>query len=408
VTIENVLPALQPTAGHAEPLVTEDRGEWRVAMRSPELRAAWSQLVAESKMERFADLDWLDAWDMTFGTLGRSHVLAVRHAGRVVGIAALFIVRQRLVGAGPKRLRVLRLFGCGEPEDDEVASEYLDLVAAPTLRRDVAYQIAEHLRGPLRHQWDVACFENLLEDSAVVRALVPALQEQAYRVCLVQCGVRYCVALPGSYVDYLSGLKPRFRTSLRSGRRRFAELRDAKVESFNSQAQWADCLDRLAPLHQTRWTGRGKAGVFASDSFKRFHRALLAQGTADAEFWFMSADGRDYAGLYLLRRGQTVHYYQSGLAAAELEGISAGAVLMGYAIERAIERRCESFDFMKGGRESYKSRYNCREAAMFDAVVYGRTLAGQAARALRAIGSRLRFFGKPRGSGSSPGEGAAD
>jgi CelD/BcsL family acetyltransferase involved in cellulose biosynthesis len=137
----------------AEEVVTSLReleslqGEWRWL---------WTRCAGASSVLR---PEWLMPWyrrcDPSFSPL---RVLTLRSQGRLVGLAPLAVRKERSA-------RVVRLLGEGLPD-------YLDVLMDPEL----APQGVETLLGWLaRHgdDWDTCVFEQLREDSALLRTPAP-------------------------------------------------------------------------------------------------------------------------------------------------------------------------------------------------------------------------------------------
>jgi CelD/BcsL family acetyltransferase involved in cellulose biosynthesis len=68
--------------------------------------------------------------------------------------------------------------------------------------------------------------------------------------------------------------------------------------------------------------------------------------------YVLRLDGRPAASLYGFKYGPVFYFYQSGLDPS-FEKQSVGLVIMGLAIQKAIEEGAEEYDFLHGG-ESYK------------------------------------------------------
>ena len=74
-------------------------------------------------------------------------------------------------------------------------------------------------------------------------------------------------------------------------------------------------LDELAQLHQNRWTGRGKPGVFASSRFIAFHRDLVARAfpSGGVQLLRIRAGAMVIGLLYNFIYKGRVYFYQGGL-----------------------------------------------------------------------------------------------
>src|SRR3954471_8889635 len=108
----------------------------------PELEAlasSWDALLPETEIDgpMISPL-WLAAWWRVFGATDerRLAVIAVRDGERLVGLAPLCARTRRYEPGIP--FRRLELLGTGEPEEDEICSEYLGVLASRGAEREVA------------------------------------------------------------------------------------------------------------------------------------------------------------------------------------------------------------------------------------------------------------------------------
>jgi CelD/BcsL family acetyltransferase involved in cellulose biosynthesis len=357
--------------------------EWRVlaaATSRPSLCSGW---------------DWSGTWWHVFGVGVRLSVLVCRSAGCLVGIVPLIRVREKVNRRDLWPSRVIRLLGTGEPCSDEVASEYVDAIVLPGYEAQVANALVSALCDDITRPWDVLRLDNQLFDSILMRYVVPLLHQRGRSIRMQPCGARYCVPLPPTWDHYLRSLSANSRARLRADRRRLARAGDFRVERIGVDEKFSEALDRLAALHRTRWRTKGQAGVFSSERFKSFHRALTAQRAPGIEpvMLIASLDGVDIGAVYTLRMGDTVHYYQSGFDNTWSSNVSLGAVMLGLAIEDAIKCGAHSFDMMKGKDSSYKARYGCILAPMVHCFAFGTTPRG------RLLGIQWKILGSLRAAG---------
>jgi CelD/BcsL family acetyltransferase involved in cellulose biosynthesis len=116
----------------------------------------------------------------------------------------------------------------------------------------------------------------------------------------------------------------------------------------------AEFIDALWRLHRDRWRSRGEGGVLDDMRVRAFHSAALprlaAAGLSDLRLLDI---GGVIAGAYLGLRDARRSYAYLGGFDPSFSRESPGAVLLGSAIEAAVRRGAEEFDFLRG-RESYK------------------------------------------------------
>ena len=109
-------------------------------------------------------------------------------------------------------------------------------------------------------------------------------------------------------------------------------------------------FDGLERLHRAVWAARGKSDSFANPAFGPLHRDLIrhSMDAGVVRLCRLSAGGQDFGYLYnYVWRGR-VFNYQSGFAYEDDNRIKPGLVSHVLAIEDALARGEESYDFMAG------------------------------------------------------------
>src|SRR5207302_1959610 len=70
------------------------------------------------------------------------------------------------------------------------------------------------------------------------------------------------VNLPGSWQEYVAGLRPRFRTKIRSVLQNMERRPEVRFGCCRTQEEVHRLLPVLFDLHQRRWAKDGEPGVF--------------------------------------------------------------------------------------------------------------------------------------------------
>jgi CelD/BcsL family acetyltransferase involved in cellulose biosynthesis len=160
------------------------------------------------------------------------------------------------------------------------------------------------------------------------------------------------IALPRSWDDYLGALPSSRRYFVRRTLRDFETWAagEARFTVARTEAEASLALDVLAALHAERWNEAGKPGVFASQKFRAFHRAvlprLLEKGALDLSV--LTVRGVPIAANYAIVWRGRVHFYQSGRKTDLPRALRPGIVMHARAIQIAIERGLIEYDFLAG------------------------------------------------------------
>lgn len=288
---------------------------------------------------------WLLPWWRAFGQ-GALHVLALRLAGQLVGLAPFYVYPEPYTG-----VRKLLLLGSGN-------SDYLDVVLEPGIEARAMTMIHEHL-ATLHTAWDVAEFMALREGSPLLQS-----SRMEWRELTVERGICPVLELRGVAGVGLPGVPSRKLKQRRYYQRR-ADQAGANRTELASRKNFELFFDAFIRLHGTRWRQRGEAGVLAGAEVVRFHResafAMLEQGVLRLyAFWL----GHEIvASLYGFTAHERFCLYLGGFD-PRYSALSPGTLLIGQAIRDAAQDGCQYFDFLNG-EEDYKFSWGARPTRTF-------------------------------------------
>ena len=312
-----------------------------------QLRLEWSGLWTRCPTATpFQTPEWLMPWWRHVGE-GELWTLAVRHQGRLVGLAPLYIY----VKPGTSRREVF-LVGIA-------TTDYLDALFEGDFAVCGAAAVFAHL-DRARQRWDVCDLQALRPESPLLHAALPqGWQEEvsAQDACPM-------LTLPAT-VEELPGIVPhRLLRNLRYYWRRAEKFAPVRVENA-TEANLAALLEALFQLHGARWSSRGGAGVLSPEAVQNAHRetvpALSSLGVL--RLYGLRLGDRIVAGLY----GFTYAAAGKKRACAYVSGfdpfferLSVGTLVMGHAVREAVREGAAEFDFLRG-REAYKYLWGAKD-----------------------------------------------
>jgi CelD/BcsL family acetyltransferase involved in cellulose biosynthesis len=319
------------------------------------LRPEWDRLLATAlRASVFMSWEWQRLWWQHYGEGQRLCVLVAWRDAEVVGIAPLYVQHRRLFKVLPWRL--LRSLGTG----GDTAPDDLDPLLAPGLEVAVAEALAHHLADLAARRptgWDVAWLSDLASGSTWMRALEACAAERGWACRTRPCARITMIDLPASWPAYLDGLGKERRSALAYARRRFMALPQAVFRRGDGPAELDHSIDGLIALHHRRWQDRDEAHAFSSAAYVAFHRALMRalQPRDMLRLYLLEQGGELAAGLYCYRFRERVCYFQAGFDPA-LKKLSPGTVLVGLAIDSAMQEGCTVFDMLRGDH-AYKRQW---------------------------------------------------
>ena len=321
----------------ADLAVEEVSGVDALAAIADEWTALWARCPWATPFQR---PEWLVAYASAFSVANgaRPWALAARRAGRLVGLLPLSTRAHE--GA-----RATSLLGAG-------ISDYLDVIATADERDAAAARLVEAL-GPACAGDDEVWLDPLRPCSPLLAAPAPR-----------GAGEEGHARDPSpvlSFVGRASPIPKAMRRDLRCDRRRAAALGAIDLAEAKSQRDVTAWLDDVFRLHEARWVERGERGVFAEPAVRRFYREAVAglAGAGLACVYGLRIGGRVAAAILALRDARAVYChiggFDPGLAAA-----SPGTILIGYAVERALQGGVAELDFLRG-RERYKYLFGAED-----------------------------------------------
>jgi CelD/BcsL family acetyltransferase involved in cellulose biosynthesis len=165
------------------------------------------------------------------------------------------------------------------------------------------------------------------------------------------------INLPSSFEEYLSQLGRKKRQDIRRRMRRLGEMGDVRFKMAETEGEIGASRDTLIRLHQSRWSQRGKPGVFSSDRFRLFHDKMIP--IAHRKNWLrlgtLFLDERPLACVYNFHFMSKIYGYQLGMEISETPYSGYGSLALVYAISHAISEGMREYDLLTGTPD-YKRR----------------------------------------------------
>lgn len=311
-------------------------------LRLEELEEDWRELWSSLRdATPFQSPDWLLPWCKHYGE-GQLFSFAFWDGGRLVGLAPLQIFR-----AARESTRKVFLLGTGN-------SDYMDALLDPMWRTPCCKSLERELKKRADH-WDLCSLQRLRPRSPLLDEITDPGGWTVESVPQVPC-----VALDLHDACYGARMLRRAQSYARKlhrvGRYTFECAQPATLDEFSS------ALERL---HQERWREEGCRGALSTPRDRSFHREVARRflNTKMLMFYGLRMAGQLIAVMYGFRVCNRVYSYLSGFD-TEYARHSVGTISIGYAVERAMECGCHTFDFLQG-KEAYKYRWGAREQACF-------------------------------------------
>ncbi|HIE51041.1 MAG TPA: GNAT family N-acetyltransferase, partial [Armatimonadetes bacterium] len=359
------------------------------------LRREWNALLRESRVDTiFLTWEWLWTWWQVFSPGRELRIIALWDGKHLVGLAP-FLKRpvSYLPGLVFDRLEFL---ASGEEEADEICSDYLNFIAHRDYEQLVVRTLAHCLTTTLYQEWDEIVLSALEGNNPYGEWLPDLFPPPRYLVTRRPLSTSFRLSLPASWEEYLQSLSRNTRAQVRRSLRALEEAGEWRLHRPTTREELSAAEETLRTLHQSRWTKRGKPGVFASERFCTFHyrmmRYLFAQGQLDLVTLIVK--GEPIGCLYNLRYGDTVFFYQSGIREVADKHLRPGVLLHVLAIREALGQGFSTYDFLRGEMR-YKRSLGGRPCPLVELRIVCQRWQETLRQAIQKVKRRLRTRNSP-------------
>ena len=296
------------------------------------IRHTWDQFEVDP-MNSFA---WNLSWWKAFQTHGDLHLMKFERAGKIVGIAPLYLDRWY----GLKRLRFLAT--------GEACTDYADIICEPDHYDLCSWSLGEYIR---EQRFDVVELESTRDDRLAVTLKDNLSQTYRFDHRIVEPTWR--IELPESWETFVGGVKKSLRRKINKASRNLASD-DFSIESTLTDLPLEEAFETFKSLHTRRMNSTGKPGIFADPQFEQFiESAVVEFSTEDrCEIVVVSHLKKPIAVQLYFKSAEGFQLYNSGYAPDAMK-LEPGHLMFTAMIQRAISRGDTCFDFLRGN-EPYK------------------------------------------------------
>jgi CelD/BcsL family acetyltransferase involved in cellulose biosynthesis len=347
------------------------------ALQCSSLQDDWNALLAySSNATVFNTFAWASCWLETYWRDDYAlRIILIEAEGSLVALLPLYI---------QKSSNSCWFIGSGEPEAEEVASEYLDFI----VHRDHAGSavLATHINIELQA---LSHYRLILVNccaSSYAANLLRVHRRAFYKVT----GAVYKLPIEDTFAATAKHFSKNQLKNARQCLNRFnvaPELEYLPFHSTEFETNW----QALQQLHQKDWTARGKPGAFHSVRFSRFH-CLMHEKFPEITQAFVALRLNDewLAIHHFYVFGEHYCFYVAGTEKDRESRLSPGLMLHVLAMQQ-LSGTGAKYDFLKGGtNNSYKAKF-CRAGdAFYTITVFEQSMRGSVRHALACLKDKWR------------------
>lgn len=298
----------------------------------------------------FMSWEWQYNWWRYYGRENRLCILTAWENERLIGILPLYI--QQVVVYRICPVNVLRFIGTG----GDTSPDYLGPVLQPISAKPTALAFVDFLLKELGG-WDIFHLSDLCHDSIFFKTLTKQRTTPDFHLTTSVAANIAFITLPTSWDDYLASVHRDRRYTIRSTRRKFESHFGGRFYVKSEEEGIDEVIDYLMRLHHQRWQTKGERHAFSSPEYVGFHRDVIHACARRGwiRFYCLEANALPIAIFYCYRFRNRIYYFQAGFD-PDYERLRPGLVLIGFAVECAIQEGNKIFDFLRGEHE-YKTQW---------------------------------------------------
>lgn len=313
------------------------------------LEKEWGEVLENDYLSNnFMSFEWVRSWWCAYRPEASLRIITVRSSqGGLIGIAPLMILKDERDGV---LCNCLKFIGDGSDETDHMSfvlhKDHMDAALAGIL---------EVIRKEIN--WDILELNMLPSKSALRTVLQQWVTSNKFSTKTKY--IEYAkYNFTGSFEDFFKNLQPRFRTKLRSSRKKLEQSFQVEFglhDTDNNQEN----LERLFVNHTSRWSAKGQHGVFKEQPRRMEFYSLLTREFSKRgwlRFFYLKLDGEVIAQQYCFEYRKTIYILQEGFN-SDYSRDNIGNILRSYVYEYCCENGIKSYDFL-GYLSSHKKRWS--------------------------------------------------
>ena len=332
------------------------------------IESEWNDLFEESSGSNvFQSFDWNYIWLKHFLRKNDNiFIIAVyndKENGKLEAIAPFFIRRFFLF------LKSLMFISYDY-------SDYLDIIIRKNCDKEKIY-VEIFNTVLLKNKFNkIADIIYLKQVSKKTLSLISEYLQKIKKISLnfKESGSCYYFNLPDNIEDYMKRFnsKQRYNILKRVEKAEDDNIKYSACSSVNTeQSLFEKYLNIFFELHQKRWQGKGKRGVFYNDDIKSFFKELFISLFNKNRITLSTLkinDGNIIASAVCFDYADKKQIYLPGFDTA-YSGYHPGIVLIYNDIKESINKKYKELDFLKGGEE-YKQRFGAIKRENYKLYLY--------------------------------------
>jgi hypothetical protein len=313
------------------------------------LKKGWKELQSMGGVKNITvTWEWMSTWGEVCKKGRKVAVLIAEREGKLIGIAPL--IKRKVKNFWFIPYERIELLASGEEERDDICSDYLDFIIRPGFEKGFLEAILRFLCHSRSIWWEELLLPKLDAESSTIPLLFDVISQFDLKIEKFDQELCPYAILPSSLETFLVKLGKNTRRNIRRSLGRMNKAGKPVYQLADTEKDVEKAKAILIKLHQSRWTSKGKPGVFSSEKFRAFHERMIS--LAHKNGWLrlgtLFLDDKPLACEYNLWFNDKIMAYQAGFDATAGRKTSIGLVGMVFAINHAISEGAAEYDFLTG------------------------------------------------------------
>lgn len=253
------------------------------------LESEWNDAVQRARIPHpFLRHEWMRTWWDAFGASRELHIVVVRDATGIAGIAPLMRENALVYGLPIRRLALLA-------NDHTPRADFI--IAGPYA--ETCRAIWDRLYEEIE-QWDVLQVTQLLHGSPTAAALTQFAAAHRLPIGSWKSSDSPYLELAGNWDSYWTGLPAKFRSNVRNRLTRAKQLGELALEVITDNAVIQSTLSDVWRLEASGWKDREGTSIGSDPAVQNFYTLLAERGADNGwlRLLFLTAGGKRIAVSY--------------------------------------------------------------------------------------------------------------
>ncbi|MDP2922081.1 MAG: GNAT family N-acetyltransferase [Candidatus Omnitrophota bacterium] len=310
------------------------------------LKEEWKDLLSRSIADNiFLTHEWMDSLIRHFYKGDRLLILSVFDGQRLAGIAPLVIKKDQYLGL---KLRKLCFIGAS-------ISDRMDFILDGDRDRIITL-IFDYIMS-LRKEWDVVDLEEIAECAGNVSAIKGYLDRFRPMRIIGPDKKSFFINFNQDKDFIFHKFSKKFNKRLNKLHNREAGLKLGFHRYTNGDIDPENIFSAAMSIESKSWKGRKASGIFSKENTREFHREIINRFSKNKwiDCSILDVNGKQAAYIYNYLY-KTRSYSYSMAFDSDYNLISAGTILMLWALKDSALRDISEFDFARG-EGSWKSKF---------------------------------------------------